>query len=244
MTKKSTKPAPKKAAPKKRNPNVVTIRDIANMLNTQHDMLAEVNGRTIAMEARIIDRIDATAARLVQDIQKVESNLAVLRSGASFMQELEQNATKPIGLQVNDYCTGTKDEIKELAEQLTSLGLKWEDHDRHRLGAIVWDKEGLINTYHPSGDNHRYTLLDRDTFLARARVTAAELGLKPEPVKVPKFGDRVMYDGVEYKIGCDEPSDNGLWRLCPSKAASYNSRLAKRSGFTLLDPHPPVEKES
>jgi hypothetical protein len=53
--------------------------------------------------------------------------------------------------------------------------------------------------------------------------------------KVPKFGDRVMCNGQEWKVGCDQPSDAGHWRLCPSKADYYTSRLAKRSEFTLID---------
>lgn len=51
------------------------------------------------------------------------------------------------------------------------------------------------------------------------------------------FGARVEVKGREneiWKIGCDEPTDEGYWRLCPSKCGNLNTMTAKRHQFTLL----------
>ena len=51
------------------------------------------------------------------------------------------------------------------------------------------------------------------------------------------FGARVEVKGREneiWKIGCDEPTDEGYWRLCPSKCGNLNTMTAKRHEFTLL----------
>ena len=281
MTKKATKPAPKKAAPKKRKP-------------TQLDRIED---RLKQME----EHLHVSITQREPLFERIESTLAVLRSGASFMQEREQ-APKPIGLQPGDYCEASKD----VADELTAMGWPWTDNDRTRHEFI---RRGVTHTgmsnYMCNIDESKYFkhLLDRDTFLARARVTAAELGLtgvKEEPVKepepwkpqvgdwvvvtgptesnaqrlengslhkvtdlaknehcgvggwwrpkgslrpasseevakkVPKFGDRVMYNGDEYRIGCDEPTLQGFWRLCKSKAVD-TPRYAKRSEFTIIN---------
>ena len=51
------------------------------------------------------------------------------------------------------------------------------------------------------------------------------------------FGARVEVKGREneiWKIGCDEPTDEGYWRLCPSKCGNLNTMTAKSHEFTLL----------
>jgi hypothetical protein len=55
-----------------------------------------------------------------------------------------------------------------------------------------------------------------------------------EAAKVPKFGDRVDCNGIEWKVACDWPSEQGYYRLAPSKCGSLNTCIAKRHEFTII----------
>jgi hypothetical protein len=143
-----------------------------------------VNRHAVAI-AMAIDRI-------VQRLNAIESSVAVIRAGASFMQQLEQDA--PVGLKAGDYCDASKD----VADELTAMGFKWADEDTYQCPLIEqWAEHPgfLINVYEPYAKKGA-THLDAQTFLSRARVTAKELGLKPveAPVQVwvPKVGDWVV----------------------------------------------------
>jgi hypothetical protein len=55
-----------------------------------------------------------------------------------------------------------------------------------------------------------------------------------ESAKVPKFGDRVDCDGIEWKVACDWPSEQGYYRLAPSKCGILNTCIAKRHEFKII----------
>jgi len=55
-----------------------------------------------------------------------------------------------------------------------------------------------------------------------------------EAAKVPKFGDRVDCNGIEWKVACDWPSEQGYYRLVPSKCGNLNTCIAKRHEFTII----------
>ena len=62
-----------------------------------------------------------------------------------------------------------------------------------------------------------------------------------EAKKPVEFGTRVRLRDREHevwKVGCDEPTDDGYYRLCPSKAGNLNTMTAKRNEFTVIDPQP------
>jgi len=129
------------------------------------------------------DRLAAAEASL----QRLDDAIAALKA------KIEKPVEVPQGLQAGDYC----DASKEVADALTAMGFDWymENFDATDLPCIVWagDKwSHLSNLMFRSCLLKEFTHLDAPTFLARARVTAKELGLKaPEPW-TPRFGDRVM----------------------------------------------------
>jgi hypothetical protein len=122
------------------------------------------------------DRIAAAEASL----QRLDDAIAALKA------KIEGPVEAPQGLQAGDYC----DASKEVADALTAMGLRiWGMGLDKKY--YVWDGQDKdivpLNSLY-AADTH----LHAHTFLARARVTAAKLGLKaPEPW-TPKFGDRVM----------------------------------------------------
>lgn len=64
---------------------------------------------------------------------------------------------------------------------------------------------------------------------------------KAEEAKPIAFGTRVKVIGRDdevWKVGCDEPTDEGCWRLCPSKCGDLNTIIAHRSEFTIITPEP------
>jgi hypothetical protein len=162
----------------------------------------DVNRHGVAI-AMAIDRI-------VQRLIAIESSVAVIRSGATFMQQLDKDArqlqdmkeigekwdAEEQGLKAGDYC----DSSKEVADELTAMGFEWYDSDRY-LKYIRWGMAGakgkMVNIAAPTNMEH----LDATTFLSRARVTAKALGLKPveAPVEmwVPKVGDWVVVTGPD-----------------------------------------------
>lgn len=66
---------------------------------------------------------------------------------------------------------------------------------------------------------------------AKAAAEARELAMPLE------FGTRVKVKGREeenWRIACDEPTDDGYWRLAPPKCGNLNTMTAKRSEFTII----------
>jgi hypothetical protein len=197
---------PKKAAAKKpvnaKDIHPTTLKALNMHSNARHSVLRD--GLT-AMEGRIMDHIEEVRAM----ITKVESSVAVIRSGASFMQQLEKEVRigndlgttdAPIGLQSGDYC----DASKEVADALTAMDFKWHDDDRARTDVyqfIQWigkkntclTKNTMVNCrlYNRS----QYTHLTPSEFLRRAAVTAKELGLQPVVEEPLKAGDLVEVIG-------------------------------------------------
>lgn len=65
----------------------------------------------------------------------------------------------------------------------------------------------------------------------KAEAEARELAMPLE------FGTRVKVKGREeenWRIACDEPTDDGYWRLAPPKCGNLNTMTAKRSEFTII----------
>jgi len=150
--------------------------------------------------------IEALTAR----IQALECEVAALKASPKEAPE--------VGLRPGDYC----DASKEVADELTAMGFDWYDGDRTAWKTIRWisGDNQMVNgsTEQSSG------CLDPATFLARARVTAKALGLKPPAPWRPKFGDRVMTPGGEgiywYAHGNDKHSvvfAEGDERCCETK---------------------------
>lgn len=211
---------------------------------------------------------------IVKRLTAIEASVAVIRSGATFMQQLEALPPKvvdmpdtprteaqgwfapsqermdsiAVGLQPGDYC----DASKEVADELTAIGFKWVDKDRTKDSYIAWvDKNNeMLNT--PCKED---THIDRATFLSRARVTAAELGLTPEPAKDAeverelKVGDWIYlteahtFDRFRHTVtqatqvisGCpvfkhpESPTGEGMWRFATdSEIQQHQADLAAK----------------
>lgn len=257
--------------------------------------------------------------RIERSIGLIESKLATLNAWETLNEAMSEAklasqtvAVEEIKLQPlchGDYTLASH----EVAEKLTAMGFRaksdktypahefvgWDSHSR-----VIEGRSGLIGKP-----------LAQSDFLARAAVTAKELGLEPVEEKwVPKVGEwvvclklqnqisgievgeayKVQEGGVEgkvcvidadgdprwwepehfrpatpeeiaaheakaeaqaaedaklvfgarvevkgreneiWKIGCDEPTDEGYWRLCPSKCGNLNTMTAKSHEFTLL----------
>lgn len=160
----------------------------------------------------------ATAqGHIVQRLTLIESSVAVIRSGATFMQQLEQDAPSVIevvkaemrsisdrldALRFEQYALAGKeqdapeslqdgdytDASKEVADELTAMNVfasaSTKSYRHYTFGSYYGKPRVMGNNYENASCS---TYLDRSTFLARARVTAQELGPKavePEPLKV------------------------------------------------------------
>lgn len=125
-------------------------------------------------------------------LNKIQNDLSLLLSGASFMQELEKaKPTEEQGLEPGDYCSGTPEELKQVADELKAMGHKmWNRIVSHRY--IAWDEKDCnfvasnltLGLHYP-----------RPEFLSRARVTAKRLGLVPVEAKKwkPEVGSFVKF---------------------------------------------------
>jgi hypothetical protein len=109
----ATKSAPRKRAAKPKEPTPLEAMEarIMELINEVYNTAKSANiGADNALEA--IQEIQNT-------LSKVESSVAVIRSGASFMQQLERDA--PVGLQPGDYCDASEEVADELEARLRSL---------------------------------------------------------------------------------------------------------------------------
>jgi hypothetical protein len=173
---------------------------------TTYDLLCEVSGRIIAMEARIMERINLMHDKVITEtnaidetVDRIEGYLnkvgqAVVDQGREFKSKLSaiessvaviraeatfmQQLEKdaPVGLKAGDYC----DASKEVADELTAM---WTGE---YIPAIDQSEFPYFEYWSgPSGIRlirttvAGYTHLGAQTFLSRARVTAKELGLTP-----------------------------------------------------------------
>lgn len=142
--------------------------------------------------------------RIENRLALVESSLAVLRSGATFMQELDKAAPQPIGLSPGDYT----DASNETADALTAMGWEWWDDDRHKEKYIRFGQNSakgkMVNINQMGATCH----LTPAEFLSRASVTAKELRLVPVAEKwVPAPGEWVRDESC---IGKAVEVDRGL----------------------------------
>jgi hypothetical protein len=148
--------------------------------------------------AWIRDGVDSNTSRIANakdrlceveaTLSKLESSVAVIRSGATFMQQLEKDA--PQGLQSGDYC----DASKEVADALTAMGWKWCDGDRAQRPFIRIKKDLAALNFDEWRTDYEHTHLAPAEFLSRAAVTAKELGLQPVVEEPLKAGDWFVCD--------------------------------------------------
>ena len=205
---KKTNPTPDKTAKKKPVTMAERVKRIEldvnrhgaamhSALSSMDEFLREATDkRVLAIDRRTMEQgkvLDSICRSLALDmgdrlkahtdmLHKLQSELSLLRSGASFMKELEKApVTIPEqGLEKGDYT----DASKEVADALTAMGLKWGDGDRTECEYIVWDDvyNMILNS-----TCHDENKLPQAEFLARAAVTAKKLGLvakeEPEPVQ-------------------------------------------------------------
>lgn len=80
--------------------------------------------------------------------------------------------------------------------------------------------------------------LDTINMIRQAIATRKKAAEEAEAAKPIGFGTRVKVAGREeevWKVACDEPSDEGYWRLAPRKCGNLNTMTAKRHEFTVID---------
>ena len=203
------------------------VRDIYEAARQQDHatieaLRAEVEARHSVMMDRInflhedtIAQVEANRERLI----RLEASVAAIRSGATFMQELEQD--KPTW-------------VPKVGDWVAVTGPNCIGHILHAIGSVH-----RVSETSPSGRvcafcNFGNVWHDINT----VRPATPEEVAEQEQAITPKFGDLVEYDGMEWRVGCDEPTDGGLWRLCPKKAGSLNTDIVHRSNFRIIDPQP------
>lgn len=230
----------------------VNVRDIhpttLKALNMRSDARYSIlSDRMTDMEARIMERIDATAARLVKDIQNVEASVAVIRSGASFMQQLEKDARqlqdmKEVGEKwdtpkaeppvvekwvpkVGDWVCYTKDSVSSHGEMNPGIV---DDRDIPGSVAVTWACNGAYGPYR-SGEN----VADlRPATTAEVQAHKAAI----EAAKVPKFGDRVEYGGLECDVVSRQADQENEWTLLhANKPGGTGMYWAKRHEFKIIE---------
>ena len=108
-------------------------------------------------------------------LSRIESSVAVLRSGASFMQQLEKDA--PIGLEPADYCdaikevadelqpgdraTVNRDQWRELVELAKPHGMTYLNGDIHQNASTIGYHEGLLKMDAPREGSLHFTEFSR-----------------------------------------------------------------------------------
>ena len=196
-----------------------------------------------------LDRIEAKTVRLDRQVRQcleiigsyhrdIQSQLAVLRSGSAFMQELDKAKPKPEGLRPGDYT----DASKETADALTAMGWGW-------VGGYCEPNNYIWRSQNVEGDMYmaiavsdKWNHLDPATFLRRAAVTAKALGLvslaeqeakaNADKLAKLKFGVRVKADrgeGVYWQRVSDEWHDIAF----PDALVSCSTKE-----LTVIDPQP------
>ena len=168
-------------------------------------MMGRTKPLKVAPKAKMI--ADPLDERIEAMFTAIMDSLAVIRSAATFMKELDKNARqlqdmKEIGekwdaedaqaLQPGDYT----DASKEVADALTAMGFNWADDDRTNLPYIRWGMTlfsgKMVNVDNPS--NNR---LSPSEFLSRAAVTVKEIGLVPVVENVADVNDLVEVHGCK-----------------------------------------------
>lgn len=165
----------------------------------------------------------------------IQADLSLLKSGASFMQELYRaTQQEEQGLEDGDYT----DASKEVADALTAMG--WSDfpgmksewrwfewYKPYDAIAPVLIRTGIAGT----------TPKTNAEFLSRARVTAKKLGkAKEEEQKLAllTFGTRVEYEGDKgWKVAMDMPSPDGTYAIV--KEGHARMGWTKASQLTIID---------
>lgn len=221
--KKATKPAQKKAAPKKRKP-------------TQ------------------LDRIEAL-------LNKLESSVAALCSGASFMQELEQDApskakvlTMVLALNDEDY-EWLRRQIGKIPEQEVRIGNdlgltpakepepwkpsvgEWVVVERDSLSHGLAGRAGNVGGFSRAGSLIIGGMYVRASDCRPATPEEVQAHLAAEEAKkTPKLGDRVKYHGCECEVVSRLADADGVWTLLSANERGYTAAYwAKRSEFTIID---------
>lgn len=218
-TKKTTKPVT--MAERVRRIELDVNRHGANMaaitaaMREQLTSIAEeaMRASTMAHHARTNSRGNTVI------LNKIQNDLSLLLSGASFMQELEKaKPTEEQGLEPGDYT----DASKEVADELTAMNMPMFSSDSLKFRLVTWDNSS-IQGYGGGNVNH-FTQRSPHEFLSRARVTAKRLGLVPveqlKPWK-PEVGELVVIaeNSMFFKAGhCGKvlrvDKDGDVWLYC------------------------------
>lgn len=187
--------------------------------------------------------------RIEKSIGLIESKLTTLNAWETLNEAMSNDKLasptvaveeiKPQGLNRGDYTLASH----EVAETLTAMGWPWGDKDRTEWEFVEYDHryKNMLNTL-PKGDTE-YTPAE---FLARAAITAKELGLKEahearlkaeaqaaEDAKLV-FGARVKWnDNSPHTVLGRSPHDPIYWLLwCPKFPVQVQE--VRRHEFTLL----------
>ena len=202
--------------------------------------------RTVVVRA---DSIHATLVDIKRSIGSIESKLSTLNAWETLNEAMSNDKLasptvaveeiKPQGLNRGDYTLASH----EVAETLTAMGWPWGDKDRTEWEFVEYDHryKNMLNT--PANWDTEYTPAE---FLARAAITAKELGLKEahearlkaeaqaaEDAKLV-FGARVKWnDNSPHTVLGRSPHDPIYWLLwCPKFPVQVQE--VRRHEFTLL----------
>lgn len=174
--------------------------------------------------------------RIENRLGLIESSLAVLRSGTTFMQELDRAAVtaKEIGLvpveekllKVGDLVAWCADrpEVTNPPSGVLTVTKTGELNFTGRKYVDVTDSEGIVWSFWAE-DFRR---------LSEAEI-AAHLA-EQEARKPVVFGTRVECRGKTYRIIADKPDHLGFYPMYCNNARSVFH--AKRNEFTVIDPQP------
>lgn len=143
----------------------------------------------------VIEGLSNDLSAIYDKLDQIQRDIDLLKSGSSFMQEVEQHRAQPEeqGLEDGDYC----DASRELLADLWKMGFE-KDPGRFRP-FVNWHAKRRTMITHDvltGYEGRPFRQLTPADFLARARVTAKKLGLVPEEPKaepwVPKEGELVV----------------------------------------------------
>lgn len=188
-----------------------------------------------------------TLASLDRKIGLIESRLATLNAYETMMASIADAKAAPAEPKeeevkwvpkVGEYYTATED----LGWYKKGCVYQWAHHaGRTHEPLGMCDRPNSSITFSPE---HHCRILrpatpaeiaDHKRKMQEAEKKAAE---EAEAAKAIGFGTRVKVACREeevWKVACDEPSDEGYWRLAPRKCGNLNTMTAKRHEFTVID---------
>jgi hypothetical protein len=203
----------KKAAAKPVNAKDIhptTLKALNMHSNARHSVLRD--GLT-AMEGRIMDHIEEVRAM----VAKVESSVAVIRSGATFMQQLEKEAAKELGLQP----VVEEPWVPKVGDLVVCFDLDGFGGLYDGVGEVmkVWPTHWQVQW--PSGSIAEHSA--KTTRPANAAEISQCHAAKQEEERKEKEARLVFGQAVEYQ------NDRG-WKVATDKPFSSNTYLITKTG--------------